>query len=29
MEIYVDDMLTKSLRMEDHVGDLKKTFEVL
>lgn len=29
MEVYVDDLLNKSLKDVDHVGDLKKTFDVL
>lgn len=29
MEVYVDDMLTMSLRAEDHVCDLKRTFDIL
>ncbi|CAA0839165.1 Unknown protein, partial [Striga hermonthica] len=29
MEVYVDDMLVKSRRADDHVGDLKETFETL
>lgn len=29
MEVYMDDMLTKSLRAEDHVTDLKRTFNTM
>lgn len=29
MKVYVDDMFMKSLRVEDHVSDLKKTFDIL
>ena len=29
MEVYVDDMLTKSLNPEDHVKDLRETFDIL
>ena len=29
IEVYVDDMLTKSLKLEDHIKDLQKTFDVL
>ncbi|XP_077215791.1 uncharacterized protein LOC143850422 [Tasmannia lanceolata] len=29
MEVYVDDMLVKSRSAQDHVSDLKETFEVL
>ena len=29
MEVYVDDMLTKSLKPEDHVKDLRETFDIL
>lgn len=29
IEAYVDDMLVKSRRVEEHVADLAKTFEVL
>ena len=29
MEVYIDDMLVKSLRAEDHVEHLKQSFEVL
>ncbi|XP_059664260.1 uncharacterized protein LOC132310035 [Cornus florida] len=29
MEVYVDDMLVKSLKAEDHLTDLQETFEVL
>lgn len=29
MEVYIDDMLTKSLKSEDHLGHLKLTFELL
>lgn len=29
MEVYVDDMLTNSLNPEDHVKDLRETFDIL
>ena len=29
MEVYIDDMLVKSLRAEDHLAHLQKTFEIL
>lgn len=29
MEVYMDDILTKSSRAKDNVGDLKKTFDIL
>ena len=29
MEVYVDDLLTKSLKAEDHIADLEKTFQTL
>ena len=29
MEVYIDDMLVKSKRAEDHVSHLEQTFEVL
>ncbi|XP_059658398.1 uncharacterized protein LOC132304680 [Cornus florida] len=29
MEVYIDDMLVKSLKAEDHFTDLQETFEVL
>ncbi|KAL2474672.1 Ribonuclease H [Abeliophyllum distichum] len=29
MEVYVDDMLVKSLRAEDHIQHLQKTFQIL
>ena len=29
MEVYVDDMLVKSMRAEDHIDHLKQSFEVL
>ena len=29
MEVYIDDMLVKSLRTEDHINHLKQSFEVL
>ena len=29
MEVYVDDLLTKSLKAEDHIVDLEKTFQTL
>lgn len=29
LKVYVDDMLTKSLKARNHVADLKKTFDVL
>ncbi|KAL6193989.1 hypothetical protein ACLB2K_035073 [Fragaria x ananassa] len=29
IEVYVDDMLVKSLKVGDHVGNLKKVFKVL
>ena len=29
MEVYVDDMLVKSLKAPDHVNDLKETFTLL
>ena len=29
MEVYIDDMLVKSLRKEDHVSNLKKMFALL
>ena len=29
IEVYVDDMLVKSLKTEEHIKDLKETFEIL
>lgn len=29
MEVYVDDLLIKSLKTEDHVRDLRETFDIL
>ena len=29
MEVYVDDMIVKNKRKEDHVEDLRRTFEIL
>ena len=29
MELYVDDMLVKSLKTEEHIWNLKKTFDIL
>ena len=29
VQVYVDDMLVKSRREEDHLGDLKETFDTL
>ena len=29
MEVYVDDMLVKSLKTEEHIQDLKETFNIL
>nr|XP_009780140.1 PREDICTED: uncharacterized protein LOC104229231 [Nicotiana sylvestris] len=29
MEVYIDDMLVKSAKKEDHIGHLKKAFEIL
>ena len=29
MEVYVDDMLVKSLKIEEHIRDLKETFNIL
>ena len=29
MEVYIDDMVVKSKKAEDHMGDLTETFEVL
>ncbi|GFY95356.1 hypothetical protein Acr_10g0007410 [Actinidia rufa] len=29
MEVYIDDMLVKSLKADDHVANLKKTFDIL
>ena len=29
MEVYVDNMLTKSVKAEEHASDLKETFNVL
>ena len=29
MEVYVDDMLVKSLQAEQHIQHLKQTFQVL
>ncbi len=29
MEVYIDDMLVKSLCVEDHIEHLKQSFEVL
>jgi hypothetical protein len=29
VEVYVDDMLVKSLKSEDHLSDLEETFDVL
>ena len=28
MEVYVDDMLVKSLKMEEHIWNLKETFDI-
>ena len=29
MEVYVDDMLVKSLKMEDHIHHLREMFKIL
>ena len=29
MEVYIDDMLVKSMRAEDHLDHLQETFEIL
>ena len=29
VQVYVDDMLVKSLRENDHLGDLQETFDTL
>ena len=29
MEVYIDDTLVKSLRIENHINHLKQSFEVL
>ena len=29
IQVYVDDMLVKSLRENDHLGDLQETFDTL
>ena len=29
MEVYIDDMLVKSKKKENHLSDLSKTFEIL
>ena len=29
MEVYVDDMLVKSLKTEEHIRNLKETFDIL
>ena len=29
MEVYVDDMIVKSLKEADHLRDLKNTFDIL
>lgn len=29
IEVYVDDMLTKSLKAKDHIYDLRQTFDIL
>ena len=29
MEMYVDDMLTKSIMVDRHVDDLRETFDIL
>ena len=29
MQVYVDDMLVKNLHEEDHLGDLRETFDTL
>ena len=29
VQVYVDDMLVKSIREDDHLGDLKETFDIL
>lgn len=29
MEVYINDMLVKSLEAKDHVGHLRKCFEIL
>ena len=29
MEVYVDDMLVKSKKMEDHIKDLDEAFKIL
>ena len=29
MEVYIDDMLVKSLRVEDHLAHLQETFKIL
>lgn len=29
MEVYIDDMLVKSVKLEDHVKHLKQTFDII
>ena len=29
VQVYVDDMLVKSLHKDDHLGDLRETFDTL
>ena len=29
VQVYIDDMLVKSLREDDHLGDLQETFDTL
>ena len=29
MEVYVDDMLVKSLQVEDHIRHLEQSFQIL
>lgn len=29
MEVYINDILSKSLKLEDHVKDIRETFNVL
>ena len=29
VQVYVDDMLVKSIREDDHLGDLRETFNTL
>lgn len=29
MEVYIDDMVMKSMKFEDHLRDLKEAFDIL